>query len=40
MQADLVLLDRDVLTVSSEELRDTKVVWTMLGGTTVYRAKP
>ena len=40
MQADLVLLDRDVLTVSSEELKDTKVVWTMLGGTTVYRAKP
>ena len=33
MQADLVLLDRDVLTVSSEELKDTKVVWTMLGGT-------
>jgi predicted amidohydrolase YtcJ len=40
MQADLVLLDRDVLTVSPEELKDTKVVWTMLGGTTVYRAKP
>ena len=32
MQADLVLLDRDVLTVSSEELKDAKVVWTMLGG--------
>ena len=40
MQADLVLLDRDVLTVSPEELKDTKVVWTMLGGTTVYRAQP
>jgi predicted amidohydrolase YtcJ len=39
-QADLVLLDRDVLTVSPEELKDTKVVWTMLGGTTVYRAQP
>jgi predicted amidohydrolase YtcJ len=39
MQADLVLLDRDVLTVSPEELKDTKVVWTMLGGTTVYRVK-
>jgi predicted amidohydrolase YtcJ len=38
-QADLVLLDRDVLTVSPEELRDTKVVWTMVGGQTVYRAK-
>jgi predicted amidohydrolase YtcJ len=40
MQADLVLLDRDVLTISPEELKDTKVVWTMLGGVTVYRAQP
>jgi len=38
-QADLVLLDRDVLTVSIEELRDTKVIWTMVGGKTVYRRK-
>lgn len=38
MQADLVLVDRDILTVSPEEMRDTKVLWTMLGGTTVYRA--
>jgi predicted amidohydrolase YtcJ len=37
MQADMVLLDRDVLTVSPEELKETKVVWTMLGGVTVYR---
>ena len=40
MQADLVLLDRDVLTVSPDELKETKVVWTMLGGVTVYRAQP
>ena len=40
MQADLVLLDRDILTISPEELKDTKVVWTMLGGVTVYRAQP
>jgi predicted amidohydrolase YtcJ len=40
MQADLVLLDRDVLTVSPQELKETKVVWTMLGGVTVYRAQP
>lgn len=39
MQADLVLLDRDVLTVSPEEMRDTKVLWTMVGGATVYRAQ-
>ena len=38
-RADLVLLDRDVLTVSPEEMRDTKVIWTMVAGKTVYRAK-
>jgi predicted amidohydrolase YtcJ len=40
MQADLVLLDRDILTVSPEEMRDTKVLWTMVGGNTVYRSQP
>ncbi len=40
MQADLVLLDRDILTVSQEEMRDTKVLWTMVGGNTVYRSQP
>jgi predicted amidohydrolase YtcJ len=39
-QADLVLVDRDVLTVSPEELRDTKVLWTIEDGKTVYEAKP
>jgi predicted amidohydrolase YtcJ len=38
-RADLVLLDRDVLTVSPEEMRDTQVLWTMVGGKVVYRAK-
>ena len=38
-RADLVLLDRDVLTVSPEEMRDTHVLWTMVAGKTVYRAK-
>jgi predicted amidohydrolase YtcJ len=38
-RADLVLLDRDVITVSPEEMRDTKVVWTMVAGKVVYRAK-
>jgi predicted amidohydrolase YtcJ len=38
-RADLVLLDRDVLTVTPEEMRQTKVVWTMVAGKTVYRAK-
>jgi hypothetical protein len=40
MQADLVLVDRDVLTVTPEEMRDSKVLWTMVGGVTVYRAQP
>ena len=38
-RADLVLLDRNVLTDSPEEMRDTKVLWTMVAGKTVYRAK-
>jgi predicted amidohydrolase YtcJ len=38
-RADLVLLDRDVLTVSPEEMRETKVLWTMVAGKTMYRAK-
>ncbi|MGC1451433.1 MAG: amidohydrolase [Candidatus Sulfotelmatobacter sp.] len=37
--ADLILLDRDVLTVSPEQMRDTRVLWTMVAGKTVYRAK-
>ncbi len=37
-QADLVLVDRDVMTVPVEELRDTKVLWTMVGGRTVWSA--
>jgi len=31
-RADLVLLDRDVLTVSPEDMRETKVLWTMVAG--------
>jgi predicted amidohydrolase YtcJ len=38
-RADLVLLDRDVLTISPEEMRDTKILWTIVAGKTVYRAK-
>jgi hypothetical protein len=38
-RADLVLLDRDVLTVSPEEMRDTKVLWTMVAGKIVYRGQ-
>jgi predicted amidohydrolase YtcJ len=38
-QADLVLVDRDVMTVPAEELKQTKVLWTMFGGKIVYRAE-
>jgi predicted amidohydrolase YtcJ len=38
-RADLVLLDRDVLTDSPEEMRETKVLWTMVAGKMVYQSK-
>jgi len=38
MEADLVLVDRDLLTVSPDDLKEAQVVWTMIGGATVYRA--
>ncbi|HTZ32432.1 MAG TPA: amidohydrolase [Methylomirabilota bacterium] len=34
-RADLILLDRDVLTVSPEDMRNTKVLWTIVAGKTV-----
>lgn len=36
-RADLVLLDRDVLTVSPEEMQQTKVLWTMVAGKIVHK---
>ena len=39
-RADLVLVDRDVLTVSPDELRGAKVVWTLFGGRVVYGSGP
>ncbi len=36
--ADFVLVDRDVLTVPAEQMRDTKVLGTMVAGEWVYRA--
>jgi predicted amidohydrolase YtcJ len=38
--ADLVLVDRDVLTVSAGELKDAKVVWTLFGGKAVFGQSP
>jgi predicted amidohydrolase YtcJ len=39
-QADFAVVDRDVLTVTAEEARDTRVLWTVFGGNTVYGEKP
>lgn len=39
-QADFALLDRDVLTVTAEEARDAKVLWTIVGGRTVFGSRP
>jgi hypothetical protein len=38
--ADLVLIDRDVLSIPADEMKDAAVLWTMLGGKVVYRAAP
>lgn len=38
-RADLILLDRDVLTDSPEDMRETKILWTMVAGKTVYQGK-
>ncbi len=39
-RADLVLVDRDVLTVPVAELGGSKVLWTMFGGKIVYGTGP
>ncbi len=36
--ADLVLLDRNLEQVASEQIKDTKVLWTMFKGKRVYQA--
>jgi hypothetical protein len=39
-RADLVLLDRDVLTVPAQEMKATTVLFTMFGGRIVYGKEP
>jgi cytosine/adenosine deaminase-related metal-dependent hydrolase len=39
-RADLVVLDRDILTVDPETIEDTKVLATYLDGRLVYSAQP
>jgi predicted amidohydrolase YtcJ len=38
--ADLVLVDRDVLTVEADELKEAKVLWTVFGGKAVFGDPP
>jgi len=37
--ADLILLDRDIFTIPPDELPDTNVQLTILGGKVVHRAE-
>lgn len=39
-KADLVLIDRDVLTAAVSDMKDAKVLWTMFGGKVVYGNAP
>jgi len=36
--ADVVVLSKDILTVPEEEIRDTQVLYTIVGGKVVYDA--
>lgn len=38
--ADFVVLDRDIMTVAPEQVLGTRVLRTVLGGTTIYRLTP
>src|SRR5262249_53754500 len=38
--ADLVLVDRDVLRVPAEELKEAKVLWTVFSGKAVFGSAP
>ena len=37
--ADMILVDRDVLAITPEAMRDTKILWTMFEGKMVYKMK-
>ena len=39
-RADMILVDRDVLTIPVAELNGAKVVWTMFGGKIVFGQAP
>ena len=36
--ADMIVLDRDILTIPPEEIKEIRVLMTMIGGEVVYKA--
>jgi len=38
--ADIIMLDRDILIINPEAMKDTRVLWTMFEGKKVYEASP
>jgi predicted amidohydrolase YtcJ len=34
--ADMIMLDRDILTVTAEAMKETQIMWTMFEGKLVY----
>jgi predicted amidohydrolase YtcJ len=38
--ADFVIIDRDILTCPEDEIREIKVIETVLGGKSVYKHSP
>jgi len=36
--ADMVLLDKDIFSIPSKEIRTARVLWTMVGGKIAYQA--
>jgi hypothetical protein len=38
--ADMIIIDRDILACPEDDIKDTKVLRTILGGKTVYEAEP
>ena len=38
--ADIIMLDRDIVTIKPEAMKDTRVLWTMFEGKKVYECSP
>jgi predicted amidohydrolase YtcJ len=38
--ADIIMIDRDIIIINPEAMKDTRVLWTMFEGKKVYEALP